>query len=509
MIRVLGCLRIWVCCTALVALTGVTPASAQDSLQIRQFNDSISFRFVDTDLRSVLQALGRYLDRPLFIGITQPVQVTVETPRPVSRAGLLDLIRGLVESNGLELRADSAFYRVQSKTATGPPPPLPVAATNIQGEPIELSVIKLKHAKAANVASTIGALFGISAGGATTGFSSGTLTDELRRGAIPPAAGPGQPAPQPPEGTRVAQLRGAVVIVPDELTNSLLVRSGRSDFAVIDSAVQQLDLRPLQALIEVLIVEVRKARAFSLGADASARALGFDHGDGTLKPSLVGGGLGEFALEVMKLGSFDLDATIRAAVSRGDARIVSRPVLLASNNREARILVGSQRPFVQVSRSLPTETPTRDQVVQYKDVGTKLTVIPTINSDGYVSLMIRQEVNSATNETQFDAPIISTREAETELLVRDRQTVVLGGLKEQQKDVIRSGIPVLSWLPFIGGLFGHQERRTTETELFLFITPRILTDDANAQMAADKALDDAERAGVKRTDLGVPDGPKR
>ena len=62
--------------------------------------------------------------------------------------------------------------------------------------------------------------------------------------------------------------------------------------------------------------------------------------------------------------------------------IISRPVLLASNNTEARFLVGSQRPFVQVSRSLPTDTPVRDQVVQYRDVGTKLTVRPTNNQDG-------------------------------------------------------------------------------------------------------------------------------
>src|SRR5207244_12515564 len=97
--------------------------------------------------------------------------------------------------------------------------------------------------------------------------------------------------------------------------------------------------------------------------------------------------------------------------SKGDVQSVARPVLLASNNTEARLLVGSQPPVVQVSRSLPTETPTRDQVVQYRDVGTKLTIKPTINQDGYVSLIIQQEVNAATSELQFDAPLISTREA--------------------------------------------------------------------------------------------------
>ena len=141
-------------------------------------------------------------------------------------------------------------------------------------------------------------------------------------------------------------------------------------------------------------------------------------------------------IRLLKLGRGEIDATIRTAQSRGQFEIVSRPVLVASNNTEARLLVGSQRPFVQVSRSLPTDVPSRDQVVQYRDVGTKLLVRPTINQDGYVSLLIQQEINAATNEVQFDAPVISTREASTQLLVRDGQTIVIGGLKDQQVRLI-------------------------------------------------------------------------
>ncbi|MGH7753875.1 MAG: type II secretion system protein GspD, partial [Gemmatimonadales bacterium] len=116
----------------------------------------------------------------------------------------------------------------------------------------------------------------------------------------------------------------------------------------------------------------------------------------------------------------------------------------------------------------------------YRDVGTRLAVRPTINQDGYVSLLIRQEVNQATSEVQFDAPVISTREAVTQVLVRDGQTIVLGGLKDQQRDVTRSGVPILSGLPLIGGLFGSENRRNTNTELYLFLTPRIIRTDADA-----------------------------
>ncbi len=208
---------------------------------------------------------------------------------------------------------------------------------------------------------------------------------------------------------------------------------------------------------------------------------------------MSGAGVGDVVLKFMDLAKGRIDALLSVAESRGDVKIVSRPVLLASNNTEARFLVGTQRPFVQVSRSLPTDTPSRDQVVQYKDVGTKLTVRPTINEDGYVSLVIQQEINAATSETQFDAPIISTREAFTQVLVHDGQTIVLGGLRDQQWDRSHSGVPLLSGIPIIGGLFGSTSRRSSATELYLFLTPRILRTDADADAVTQPKLPASER----------------
>ena len=156
-------------------------------------------------------------------------------------------------------------------------------------------------------------------------------------------------------------------------------------------------------------------------------------------------------------------------------------MLLAANTAAAEIIVGSQRPFVQVQRALPTDAPIRDQVIQYKDVGTQLNVVPTISANGYVTLDVTQQVNAATTELAFDAPVISTRSVRTQLLVRDSQTVVLGGLTDRQRDATQGGIPVLSSIPLLGGLFGRTTRRTIETELFLFITPRIIRSDAEAE----------------------------
>jgi general secretion pathway protein D len=146
---------------------------------------------------------------------------------------------------------------------------------------------------------------------------------------------------------------------------------------------------------------------------------------------------------------------------------------------------------VQVQRALPTDAPLRDQVVQIKDVGTRLTVRPTISDDGYVTLRVAQEVNAATAEVAFDAPVISTRTIQTQLLVKDGHTAVLGGLADRQRDETRAGVPFLSSLPLIGGLFGSHIRHTTETELFVFLSPRVIRTDDD--------LDDASNTAGDRT----------
>ena len=196
-------------------------------------------------------------------------------------------------------------------------------------------------------------------------------------------------------------------------------------------------------------------------------------------PLISSSSTADLIIRLSKSATFDINVAVRALQTRGEVRILSRPVLLAQNNQEAKILVGSQRPFVQVFRSLPTDAAVRDQVVQYKDVGTSLTILPTINADGYVNLQVAQEVSTATTEVQFGAPIISTREASTHLFVRDGQTAVLGGLVDREQDRTRSGIPWLSALPFAGHLFGSTTDSRSSSELFLFVTPHIVETDVD------------------------------
>jgi general secretion pathway protein D len=465
---------------ALASACSAIRVVAQDSSAVRLLNDSVTVHFVDADLRAIVEAVSRYLVKPVIIGSIGPVRASLQTPSPVSRQTLLSLLKGVVETQGLEFTEDSAFYRIATKVQGAAPEAANGRRAGRDTGAVQLFVIRLKHARASDVAATVNQLFGgggeFSGGG---GFSGGTLSDELRRNVVPPQ---GAPIPSPSAGPadRPSALTGSVTIVPDQLTNSLLIRATAADFDVLKDAVDQLDIRPLQVLIEVMIVEARRDRRLAFGTTVTVPPQSVDKGDGTARGSLTGPSLGDVVISLMHLGHAQIDATLTAAASRGDVQIISRPILLASNNQEARILVGSQRPFVQVSRSLPTESPTRDQVIQYRDVGTRLRVRPTINQDGYVSLLIQQEVNQATAEVAFDAPVISTREAETQVLVKDGQTIVLGGLRDHERDVTQTGVPILSGLPLIGGLFGGSSRQTTETELYLFLTPRIIQTDADA-----------------------------
>jgi general secretion pathway protein D len=472
-------------------------------------SDSVTIRIVATELRSAVQIMQQYLDRPvIFVGATGGPQVTLETPRPVPRADVVRYLRGLLDAQGYELVNDtvSGTYRARLKetppaTRSSPPsaPMTGFTPATRQQATTELFVIALKHARAADVASNVNTLFGRGTFGQIQNTSqSRTLADELRANQMPPLDA-GALAVPPATGSvgRPATLTGDITIVPDPRANSLLIRANRADFDLIKSIVDQIDVRPPQALIEVLIVEAQRDRSFSLGLQAAADDVSISHRGGMLGSAALSpgsGGLGDFTLKVMGLGGVNLDATIGVAAGRGDVRIISRPVVLTANDEQAEVVVGSQRPFVQVARTLPAaDVGIRDEVVQYKDVGTRLRVRPTISIDGTVQLDVSQEVSNATTETQFNAPVISTRSVRTALIVRDGQTIVLGGLTDREHDVQSEGVPFFSSIPLIGGFFGRHSRSTTETELFIFLTPRVIRSDEDAERLTSPLRDRAEK----------------
>ena len=508
--------------TLSLALAAASPAFAQRA-GITRSGGGVDVDFIDVDMRSVLQSAAAYLDRPLVFGQVPATRVTLRSPRPVSPADLLVMLRGMLETNGQELVVENNVYRVQPKAAAPqpqpqyPPQPQPGARAGGAQAGMQLFAIQLRHARAADVAATINALYG--RGGAVGELGDrrqATLADQLRDNRVA-AEQYGTPAgAAQADGRRSASLAGELIIVPDARTNSLLVRATPGDFELIQDAVRRVDVRPLQVLIEVVIAEVRRNSSFDLGLSTFLDTTGVrGHPGTTATGSTAGlGGLGDFALRVMHVGGADLNLTLSAAATRGDVTVVSRPVVLTANNEEAQVLVGDQRPFVQLQRTLPTDNGVRDQVVQYKDVATQLDVRPTISADGYVMLEVTQQVNDATDAESgvAGAPVISTRSVNTHLLVRDGQTAVLGGLTGRQRGSSRGGVPYLSRLPLLGWVFGRTRRTSAETELFIFLTPRVIRDDAamdSATARVRQAAPSVRKVSAKLRPLNTaPAGPK-
>lgn len=462
---------------ACLACTLAGPPARAHAQDVQTTTEGTLLNFQNTDLAFVLVALSRaagvnisYIDLP-------ERDITILTAVPLSRDQLIALMRNLASETGVAVAEEGINF-----TFRGTPQDDPVDAR-------QLYIIRLAHARAPSLAGTLQSLFGYGIRTSSSSFGTSSLSGQRQAnqfgfGGQTQQQQQQQNVQQQTTAAAQALARTQTVIVPDELTNSLLIRALPADYAVLQQAIQALDIRPLQVVIEVVIAEVDRNRDLNVGTSFSA-----GEADGSTTGELTSTAPSDFSLRLIRTGEVNIEATLAALSASGEVRILSRPVIHAQNNQEAFILVGEERPFVQQQRSLPTDQPFRDQIVQYRDVGTTLTILPTITDDGYVNLAVLQEVSSATSEVQFDAPVISTRVAETQLLARSGQTVVIGGLVDRRRERSRVGIPFLKDIPILGYLFGTTREHDGNSELFLFMTPFIVASDADA---------DAVREAIER-----------
>ena len=287
-------------------------------------------------------------------------------------------------------------------------------------------------------------------------------------------------------------LIGQTTVVSSPPSNSLVIRTAPSNFSLLRETIDSLDHRPVQVLMEVTVAEVILGRGTEYGINwATATGSANNNRGAQLGQPIIPDTLDpiqDFIGRVTRLGKINVRAVLRAIASRSTVNVLSTPEILAVNNREARILVGSKVPFIASTR-LGNDVAI-DRAVQYQDVGTQLTLIPTINDDGYVSVQLLQEVSSLSNQTvqaALNAPVITTREASTRAIVRDGQTVVIGGLIGTSTELINSGVPFLKDIPLLGYLFKKQTTSKTRTELAIFITPYIVRTDAEADALFERA----------------------
>ena len=373
-------------------------------------------------------------------------------------------------------------------------------------------VYPLKHASAVELAATLGQVFGAavatpparqrvqalegrSLSSELTGFRRREVESQQERGQMAPrTAAPLTPAAAAVAESGQAQVQGLVgrtTIVPDQATNSLVIRTAPPNFSVLQETIDQLDIRPPQVLLEALIAEVTLDRTHQYGINWQLFTQEGVSGDSTrgitagVGPQQFGdtllAGLQGLGIRLISLATVDVRSILRALATRTNVRVLSTPRVLALNNEEARILVGSEVPFV--SSTLNSFNAVLNQVVQFRNVGTQLTVIPTVNHDGYVTFRVLQEVSALSQQTVAaaqNAPVITTREAETSAIVKTGHTVVIGGLIGETQQLTESGVPLLKDLPLLGFLFRNRSVSRERTEIAIFITPYVVFTDEQA-----------------------------
>lgn len=189
--------------------------------------------------------------------------------------------------------------------------------------------------------------------------------------------------------------------------------------------------------------------------------------------------------EKMHIGTInnkqDFDALIKYLQTLGRTQILSNPKLAVINNQEARIHVGEKQAYVTTTTTTGQTTTTVSEEVTFVDVGIQLSVTPTINDEGYVTMKVKPEVSSVvstlTTPSGNKIPIIDSSMAETTVMVKDGSTIIIGGLRKEEKTSSSEGVPILSKIPILGFFFRSGTNKTERTELLVMITPHIVKGD--------------------------------
>ena len=279
-----------------------------------------------------------------------------------------------------------------------------------------------------------------------------------------------------------------VKIVADEATNSLLIRSTARDYRELLTTISQLDVVPLQVMVNAVIAQITLADDTRFGVDWSRVA-------GSTSNPISSSTVTDFAPNLNGLmftrgfidGSARVDATLEAIAQNNEVQLLARPSLTVGNNQEGEIQIGAEVP-VEAGQSISAGGLSTTNI-QYRDTGIGLLITPQINDDGVVNLIINQTLRSVDNSASGinNNPVFNNQEITTTVVVRNGENVVLGGLIQTDTEALNTGVPFLNRVPGLGNLFSYQQDNLERRELFIVLRPEII--DLN------------ERAGPQYSDI--------
>jgi type IV pilus assembly protein PilQ len=422
--------------------------------------EKLSLNFQNIEVRAILQLLADFTGMNLVTSDTVQGNLTLRMKNvPWDQA--LDII---LKTKGLAMRQNGNVMLIAPATeiAAREKQELEAQKQLVELEPLYSEIIEINFAKASELAALIQSGEGSSEGAGVTGF----ISD-----------------------------RGSVTI--DERTNSLLVRDTAAQLIEIQQLIEKLDIPVRQVLIESRIVvasdDFTKDLGVKFGVSSSNSTRGsllnsgaisgslsdITNNGSELKPSgTVGQGLnvnlpadaagGSFGIALAKLpfGTL-LQLELQAMQAEGLGEVVSSPRVITSNQKTAIIEQGTEIPYQEASSSGATST-------SFKEATLKLEVTPQITPDDHIVMDLKINKDEVKFDDRFAVPSINTKKVETQVLVDNGETVVLGGVYEQTSSKTSSRVPFFGDLPYVGFLFKSSKDVNNKAELLIFVTPKII-----------------------------------
>ncbi len=273
----------------------------------------------------------------------------------------------------------------------------------------------------------------------------------------------------------------------DERSNKIIVTDKPSKMGVIARLIREFDVQDRQVLIEAKIVQIQLSDSYELGVDWKAVFPGMDDLTAQSDFDVISNSESNRGkLQIGTITTNNYTAMIEALQTIGKTNVLSSPSITVVNNQEAKILVGTTQPYVTTTTTTPASGPTTvSESVNFIEVGVKLYVVPTIHSDGFITMKIKPEVSTAltpiTTGQNNEIPVVETSEAETIVRIKDGVTVVIGGLIKDEKRSTIKKVPLLGNVPLLGKFFRNTDDSVVKTEIAIFLTPRVMIGDQQEQ----------------------------
>lgn len=266
----------------------------------------------------------------------------------------------------------------------------------------------------------------------------------------------------------IPSLEGRIILTKE--TNTLLINSRHPQLAMARDIIQSLDNPPLQVMVEAKIFEVSAEESSKLGT----KFIGNEPG------RIANKTFESFNLEPIDKAIYvrsvdrDVQAYISTLEAKADLNMLSAPKLIVVNNREATLETLEEVAYQDETVSFTTAGEVISKKLIFKNVGTKLKLVPHINEKGFISIDLYPEISSSIADTATNYPLVYTTKAHTQVVVKDGDTFLIGGLLRDKKEKITKKVPLLGDIPLLGLLFRRSEEQTVKKDIIIMITPKII-----------------------------------